>query len=376
MRYRKLGENEKTSLLGMGCMRFPLNRDRSINYDKAAEIIDYVYTNGVNYYDTAYIYNDGESETVTGRALQNYPRDSFYLATKLPPMACNSAADVYKLFDIQTERLRTDYFDFYLFHHLHDGTYAKANEGYIIPALLKLREQGRIRRLGFSAHCGADLLKKFLGEYDWDFVQLQINYFDWDYQKMSEQYSVVEDSGLPLIVMEPIRGGRLASLTPGADKILKAAAPDRSVSSWALRWVAKLPQVQVILSGMSTLEQAIDNVSTLSRETDFSADEEKALADALDIFKQQSFVPCTGCNYCSGCPSGLDIPRLIGYYNEANVSLGFFRLLEAFRQPKEKRAHNCVKCGVCAEKCPQGIDIPAVLRKLADEMDADKFHNR
>lgn len=370
MKYKTF-KDKKISLMGLGCMRFPTLRGQGskVDFEKAEAIIDAAYQNGVNYFDTAYVYNDGDSEAVLGKVLGKYPRDSYYLATKLPPWGMKNEQDVLNTFKAQLDSCRTDYFDFYLCHNLNPATFKIYSKGFIIPALEKLRAQGLIKHLGFSSHAPADLVKTFLDAHDkWDFVLLQLNYLDWNYLDMKSQYDLVTERGLPVMVMEPVRGGKLASLCPEADALLKAANPNMSIASWAMRWAMTLENVQVILSGVSNTAQLKDNLETISNTEPLSDSEQITLKEATALLLSKKFVPCTLCNYCTGCPEGLDIPKIIDAYNDAQITGGFFRLERAFALPPAQRPKNCTACGSCIEKCPQNIDIPAVLSELSDMM--------
>lgn len=376
MQYRDFKDGLKTSLLGLGCMRFPTVQGEGgerIDYPKAEEIVDLCYGAGVNYFDTAYPYHNGESQVVIGRALRKYPRDSYFLTTKLPPWKIHSEQDIYDIFQGQLDACGVDRFDFYLFHNLNPEHYKVYEAGYLIPALERLRGEGKIRYLGFSAHTTPELVSRFLDAYDrWDFVQIQLNYLDWDYINAKALYQLLYSRKMPIVVMEPVRGGRLADLGPEANALLEAAAPGRSIASWALRWAANLPGIQLVLSGMSSAEQVRDNVKTMSAPEPLSQREQETLARAVEIFRNQLFVPCTRCNYCAGCPMGLDIPALLAELNAYRVAKNDFALENVLALPKEKWPKNCIACNACVGKCPQSIDVPAALRELAEHMAAAK----
>lgn len=368
MEYRKFKDTGlKTSLLGMGCMRLPLipGKGEAIDYEKAEEIIDYAYEHGVNYFDTAYVYNGGESEKVVGRALKKYPRDSFFLVTKMPGPLCENEDDVRRIFNEQLERCGVDYFDFYLCHNINEYSVDKFMAGYIIPVLEEYKTQGKIRFLGFSSHGSPELLEKFAKLRDWDFAQIQLNYFDWDFQDAKRQYEILTNLGIPVMVMEPVRGGRLASLCPEADKLMLDYAPDKSIASWALRFAASLPNVQVVLSGMSTMDQVIDNVNTFSNFQLLNEEEHRIIRQAVEILKAKTFLPCTGCRYCIECPMELPIPDLLSALNEYNLSPSPFALMRVFDMEEKKRPENCIECRQCVSRCPQGIDVPEALGQLA-----------
>jgi len=366
------GTDTKLSLLGMGCMRLPTIGDPGapVDYDKAVEIIDYAYNHGVNYFDTAYIYHSGDSERFIGKALSKYPRDTWYLATKMPGFALKTKEDVERIFNDQLEKCGVEYFDFYLCHGMNElmyDTFTNPEIG-VIPYLVKMKEEGKIKRLGFSAHAKPETLEKFIAQAEWDFAQIQLNYFDWDYQDAKGQYEVLTSHGIPVVVMEPCRGGRLADLCEESNAILKEANPDRSIASWAFRWLQSLDNVQVVLSGMSNMDQVIENVATFEEYNKLSDNELAALDKAVAAFLKKFTVPCTACRYCSECPRELDIPRILAAYNDIKITDNDFqrggtvkKLLSADNtDPRE-----CVNCGTCTRHCPQNIDTPQIMDDFA-----------
>ena len=365
------------SRLGMGNMRLPTTGSEMgspVDREKAQEIIDYVYANGVNYFDTAFMYHAGQSEVFLGEALKKYPRESFFLADKMPGFMIPPGEGPESIFEEQLRRCQTDYFDFYLCHNVNEssvGTYNDEKLG-IIPYLIEQRKAGRIRHLGFSCHGKPALLREFLDKWPgvFEFVQIQLNYLDWTLQDAKQQYDIITEHGLPVWVMEPCRGGRLAALDPESDALLKAEDPKASIASWAFRFVQSLPNVQVILSGMTELGQAIDNIATFSEYRPFTETEEKALRQAVDIFRTKFNVPCTACHYCDGCPMGLDIPTLLSLYNQFSVDPGPGIFMSLERLDDDQRPGRCVSCGQCARKCPQSIDIPGVMEKFNSALEA------
>ena len=354
------------SRLGMGNMRLPSKGEgpnAPIDWEKAHEIIDYAMEHGITYYDTAYVYNGGESERCLGAAVKKYPRDSFYLATKFNIMA---NPDYEAVFQEQLERLQTDRIDFYLMHCLMDGNIDRYLESGAIEYFLKQKELGRIRYLGFSSHAGVETLTRFADHHPWDFAQLQINYFDWSYANTAREYQVLADRSIPCVVMEPVRGGRLASLTPDAEALLKKAHPDWSVASWALRFVRSLPNVQVILSGMSTMDQITDNVGTFNDDTPFTEADRATLMEACELFHNQLQVPCTACRYCcDDCPMGINIPEFLKVYNDYKVS-GGMALGRAAQVESKGTPEDCIGCGTCTGHCPQNIRIPEIMAEMAE----------
>jgi predicted aldo/keto reductase-like oxidoreductase len=352
----------------MGNMRLP-TKDGVVDEEKAQEIIDLVYAQGVNYFDTAYMYHGGQSERFLGKALKKYPRDSYYLADKMPGFMLQPGQTPKDLFEEQLARCDTDYFDFYLCHNVSESTVGVYNdeEKGIIPYLIQEREAGRIRHLGFSSHGSPEMLRSFLDKWDcFEFVQIQLNYLDWTLQDAKQQYEIITDHGLPVWVMEPCRGGRLASLSDKADALLKAARPESSIASWAFRYVQSLPNVFVVLSGMTQLDQAQDNLETFREYSPLTTSEQATLQQALDLFRDQVNVPCTKCHYCDGCPKGLEIPELLSMYNTYAIDPGPMRLSGVRSLPEEQQPKSCIACGSCAKKCPQSIDIPGVLSKFAE----------
>jgi len=378
---------EQVSLLGFGCMRLPLLRPgmkKEIDYPRAQEMIDCAWAQGVNYYDTAYTYHMEASEAFIGQTLKKYPRDSYFLADKMPTWLIRRPGDGPRFFEEQFRRTGVEYFDFYLCHALGntDTEFADQYEKTgIFDYLLKQKEAGRFRRFGFSFHGTPERLTAILDRYDWDFVQIQLNYLDWEAQNIRALYGILEARGIQFIVMEPLRGGNLVTLCDAAKDMLKAARPQSSIASWGLRYAASLPNVLCVLSGMSALEQVKDNVSTMSGFEPLSEGERAVLRQALEAYIATGAIPCTGCRYCMDCPAGVDIPGVFSVYNECattlglpaafNAQAGYNKNAGAFRAaygalPESAQAHNCVTCGQCAKACPQGIDIPGHMKRIAD----------
>ncbi len=363
------GIEKNPSLLGFGCMRFPLKGEdtKEIDEERAEEMLDYAYEHGVDYFDTAWPYHGGASEPFMGKVLKKYPRESFHLVTKMPGWEVESAEDAERIFHEQLEKCQVDYFDYYLCHSLNK----KGFETYKLPGVMefleRMKKEGKIRHLGFSFHDTPEVLEEIINYRDWDFVQLQVNYLDWDFQDAKRQYEIVKEKGLPVIVMEPVRGGTLAELSEEAREILKEKNPEASIASWAIRYVAGLENVLVVLSGMSDMEQTKDNVKTLSDFHPLDEEEQKVLDKALNVFLEKRIIPCTECAYCMPCPEGVDIPRVFHIYNQYAISqnkrffIHFYEKLE-----EEKRAEECISCGVCLDKCPQKIDIPARMEEIRD----------
>lgn len=351
----------KVSLLGMGCMRLPKvdPEKEDIDYEKAQEIIDYAYANGVNYFDTAYGYHGGQSELFVGQALKKYPRESFFLASKMPIWCVKEKGDVERIFNEQLQRCQTDYFDFYLFHSQNAANFQKCQEFGVYEFLSQMKAEGKIRRLGFSFHDTPEVLRHICDTYPWDFAQIQLNYLDWEMQDAKTQYQILNDREIPVIVMEPVRGGVLASPCEAADILFREERPDKSVASWAIRFAASLPGVLTVLSGMSNMEQVRDNVDTMTRFEPLTDREREVIDEALEAYRKKDTIPCTGCRYCMDCPFGVDIPKMFSLYNHYVLDRDGEDYLEAYEaQPESERADQCQACGACMEKCPQHIRIP------------------
>lgn len=368
---------ESISLLGMGAMRFPtIVGSKAIDEIKAGEMLDYALHHGVNYIDTAYMYHEGNSESFLGKALKRYDRSSFKLATKLPVWMAEDAKGMEKIFAEQLRRLDTEYFDFYLCHNLNKENLSLVQKYKAFEFMFRMKEEGRIRHLGFSFHDEPKVLEEICRNFDWEFAQIQLNYIDWDLQKAKSQYEILEHYGLPCIVMEPVRGGALANLCPEANEILKSAASSRSIASWALRYAGQKPNVITVLSGMSNMEQLQDNIGTMTDFMPLSPAEEAALEKALEVYRKTKLIPCTGCRYCMDCKQGVDIPKMFAMNNEYRLGKQAERYLESYEKTKRsQRESNCTECGRCSEHCPQKIDIPTELRKTG-EMIAELYQNR
>ena len=365
MKYKNF-QQIKLSTLGMGNMRLPAVDPKDpkspIDYVAAHEIIDHAYEQGINYFDTAYVYNDGESERCLGACMKKHPRDSFYLATKF---YIDANPDYEAVFEEQLERLQTDHIDFYLLHCLMENNIDKYLESGAIDYFLKQKELGRISYLGFSSHAGLETLTRFADHHAWDFAQLQINYYDWNYGTAAKEYQILADRHIPIMVMEPVRGGRLATLTPEANALLQAAHPDWSIAAWALRFVKSQPAIQVILSGMSHMDQIRDNLVTFDDEEGLNEEDMATLMKACQMFKDQVQVPCTGCRYCtSGCPMEINIPEYLKLYNTYKVD-GPWSLQDAAKIESTGKPADCIGCGACTGHCPQSIEIPKIMEELA-----------
>lgn len=361
--------DKKISALGFGTMRFPLLPDKTIDKETTARMVDYAIAHGVNYFDTALPYHDGNSETVIGEILSRYPRESWMLADKFPGHQHSRTFDPAGTFERQLEKCRVDYFDFYLYHNICENSlddYMNPRWG-ILEYFAEQRRLGRIRRLGFSCHATAENLEKILdGPYGEviEFCQIQLNYLDWTLQDARRKVEILSSRGIPFVVMEPVRGGKLAHPGDAAEERLRALRPGASAASWSFRWLQEVPGVMTVLSGMSTMGQVIDNVDTFDSPAPLSATERETLADIAEGMK--SSVPCTACRYCcAGCPAELDIPGLLAEYNDLRVQFSHTPMMRLEQLPDDKKPHACLGCGACAQICPQGIDIPGALADLA-----------
>ena len=356
------------SRLGFGTMRLP-TKEGAIDTDLTTQMIDYALEHGINYFDTAYPYMGSKSEIVVGQALARHPREKFFLADKFPG---HQIAETYypeDIFEEQLQKCKVDYFDFYLLHNIYENSFFVYTDPqwHIIPYFIEQKKKGRIRHLGFSCHANIETLRKFLDLYGdvMEFCQIQLNYLDWTLQKAKAKYDLLTERGIPVWVMEPVRGGKLANLPEEDRQRLAAIRPDESAAAWAFRWLTSLPNVKMILSGMSNLPQMEDNVKTFSTDKPLNNNEIQMLFDIAE--KMKDSVPCTACRYCcDGCPMQLDIPMLMQSYNDLHFATSLTPVMQIEALPEEKRPSACIACGACASACPQKIDIPDIMAKLSD----------
>lgn len=366
MRYREMGKTGvEVSVLGFGCMRFPTieGEDSRIDEEKSIEMIRHAIDNGVNYLDTAFFYHSGNSERLVGKALKDGYRKLAYLATKLPLGNVNCEEDVEKLFNEQLEKLDTDYIDFYLLHAVNDDSWENRVVKFnILPKLEKLKEQGKIKHLGFSFHDDLWVFKKVIDAYDgFEFCQIQLNYIDVDYQAGIEGLEYAASKGLGVIVMEPLLGGKLANPHENVKQKLSA---DKTAVEWALDFIWNRPEVSMLLSGMGTMQMVEDNIGYADKAEVGMLSEQNLtmLADAKKAFDELALVPCTGCEYCMPCPAGVEIPKVFSAFN--NITTGGRRLVKEMFPDIETNASLCQKCGKCESACPQHIKIAEMLRKV------------
>lgn len=387
---------EKVSLLGYGCMRWPMKKGEDgkdhIDQEAVNEMVDYAYRNGVNYYDTSPAYLQGQSEEAAGIALSRYPRESYYIATKLSNFNNFSREAGLKMYRDSQKALRTDYFDYYLLHAIGTSGFEGFEERYInnglLDFLLEEREAGRIRNLGFSFHGRKEVFDQFMAlheKYHWDFVQIEMNYVDWKHAKVPENvnadylYEELAKRNIPATIMEPLLGGRLAKLPDAIAEKMKEREPQMSIASWAFRFCGSYPNILTVLSGMSSMDPLIENVETFSHFKPLNDEEKAFLMEMANLMEDYPTVPCNACSYCMPCPYGIDIPMIFRHYND-HVNSGeiaqsceqdhFQRLkrryLVSYDRAVEtvRQADHCIGCGQCRPKCPQSIDIPRVLRHI------------
>jgi predicted aldo/keto reductase-like oxidoreductase len=372
MEFRKLEKlGIQTSLLGFGCMRFPLNSDGSINEEEAEKLIDTAYQAGVNYFDTAYVYHNGESEVFTGKVLEKYDRSTYYIATKLPVWEVKTLEDVDRLLQEQLTKLNKDYVDFYLLHALNKERFDMLAKLGVLERMDQYKKEGKIRYLGFSFHDEYASFEHILTYREWDFCQIQLNYMDTEEQAGLKGYELTEKLNVPLIIMEPVKGGSIAKLPETSSKYFDAIDPKRSHASWALRWVGSLPNVKVILSGMSEESQVLDNLATFDRFEPLSDEEQQAVKNAAEALRRRVKNGCTGCAYCMPCPAGVDIPRNFDIWNKYGryENVGELKWSWSKAMPDNAKAKNCVECGHCEDACPQKLPIREDLKKLQTELD-------
>ncbi len=364
----------KLSALGMGAMRLPVTggKDADIDETATAEMVKYAFDHGVNYFDTAWGYHEGNSELVMGKVLSEYPREKFYLATKFPGYDLANMTKVEEIFEKQLEKCRVSYFDFYLFHNVCEmniNEYLDEKYG-IYDYLMKQKADGRIRHLGFSVHGNYETMKRFLEAYgkDMEFCQIQLNYVDWDFQDAKAKVDLLNEYHIPIWVMEPLRGGMLASLSKENSERLAKLRPDEEIPAWAFRFLQSIPNIVVTLSGMSNQEQLEKNIHTFESEKPLDQEEMGTILDIAD--RMVNGIPCTACRYCTThCPQEIDIPEMIKLYNEHKFTGGGFIAPMALMAVEEgKLPSACVGCGSCEAVCPQQIKISEVMSDFAGMM--------
>ena len=367
-------KDKKLSALGLGAMRLPIMKggsDGQIDEEQTVKMVDYALDHGINYFDTAYGYHDGQSEIVMGKVLGRYPRESYYLADKFPGYDLSNMDKVESIFEEQLKKCGTDYFDFYLFHNVYEKNidpYMDEKYG-IMEYLRKQKEAGRIRHLGFSCHGRYDTLKRFLDTYgdDLEFCQIQLNYLDWKLLDAKAKVELLNEYKMPIWVMEPLRGGKLASLSDENSEKLKACRPDEKIPAWGFRFLQSIPGVTMILSGMSDMEQLMENAATFAQEKPLTEEEIKVLMEVTD--SMLDILPCTACRYCtSHCPKKLDIPTLMSLYNESRFNMTIITQMAVGAMPEDKRPDACIGCKSCEAVCPQMLKISEAMKDFAQKL--------
>ena len=375
MQYRKFGKLDwEVSVLGFGAMRLPIADRETGKVDEAESIrmMRYALDHGVNYIDTAYFYHGGHSEVIVGQALKDGYREKVKVATKLPVRLVEDYKDFDRYFNEQLERLQMEKIDFYLLHGLNGKSWPKVRDLGLLRWAERAMGDGRFDHLGFSFHDDFDAFKGIIDDYDnWTLSQIQYNYMDVEHQAGRRGLEYAVSKGLAAVIMEPIRGGRLGNEPPEAIAKLWASAPKkRTPADWALQWVWNQPEVSVALSGMSTMEQVVENVASAERSgpNTLTADEVGLIERVREAYKEQKPIPCTNCGYCMPCPNGVEISHIFAVYNEAMMYNDPRTARFRYRGPggfkEEQRADQCTECGECLEKCPQEIDIPDWLEKV------------
>lgn len=361
--------SENLPLLGLGGMRLPTDSSGEIDFDKGRDMIDLCMKNGVNYFDTAYPYHDGKSEVFFRKALvERYDREDFFLADKMPEWIVHSRDDAKRIFDEQLEKCGVEYFDFYLLHALNKERIENLKSSGCEDFLLEMKKEGKIKHFGFSFHDTPQTLKSFIDPSKHDFVQLQINYLDWDTQSASQSYEIASQLHIPLIVMEPIRGGFLADVPKIVSDVFDSSKPGISPARWALSFPAGLENVAVVLSGMSNVDQLKENIDIF---TDFENLPRDIYPAAAKAMMSLGAITCTACNYCSVCPQGIPIPKIFKAYNDFNMTKNKFLAKFAYfiEIDEEHRGDKCIGCHACEKQCPQKIEIVELIKKIHSEFE-------
>lgn len=363
---------EKLSALGMGTLRLPTinNKDEEIDVEKTKQMIDLALNKGINYFDTAFGYHGGNAERVVGKILSEYDRDTYYLATKFPGFRVETMNSPQEIFEKQLEKCCVSYFDFYLLHNVSEGNVDLylSEDNHVIEYFLQQKELGRIRHLGFSTHGGLPVMQRFLERYAdcMEFCQIQLNYLDLSYQHAKEKCELIKKYHLPIWVMEPVRGGSLATTTEEWERKLKSYRPDESVAAWAFRFLQTIPEVKMVLSGMSNMEQVEENIKIYSEYKPLSKEETDVILSMAEERIKNNSLPCTACKYCMEvCPKGIEIPSIFRWYNKNAAAGGYFIApYSIVNKDKQKSSENCIACKKCESVCPQNIKISEIFSEM------------
>lgn len=372
MQYRTFNKiNEKTSLLGMGCMRLPVDSEEKVQEQEAIDIIRSAIDSGVNYVDTAFTYHGGKSEKILGKALKDGYREKVLLADKMPIWIAKDEDGVRSIFNKQLERLDTDCIDMYLVHNVSRSIWKRAKKLNLMPFLEEMRAEGKIRHIGFSFHDSYEFFEEMLDEYDWDFCQIQLNYMDKNHQAGVKGLKLAAENGLGVIIMEPLKGGRITdAIPPAVQKIWDAHPIKKTPAEWAFKWLANMPEVTVMLSGMNSKVQLEQNIETLSADdvNELSSEDIAVIDKVSDEYNRLIKYSCTGCNYCMPCPQKLDIPSILRYFNDWNVYEQNPSTKFEYSTWLVRHASDCVDCKACEAKCPQGLPISSAMKEAAEAM--------
>jgi predicted aldo/keto reductase-like oxidoreductase len=370
MQYRTFNKIDiKTSLLGMGAMRFPLNEDGSVNESEAIKIVRTAIDSGINYVDTAYGYHGGASEVIVGKALQDGYREKVILADKMPAWLAKDEDEMKQIFYTQLERLGVDYIDMYLVHNVNRGIWKRCQKFNVMDFLTEMKAQGKIKHIGFSFHDSLDFFEEMLDAYPWEFCQIQLNYMDINHQAGVKGLKLAAEKGLGVIIMEPLKGGRLTDkIPPAIQEIWNEAETKRSPAEWAFKWLAAKPEVTLMLSGMSSMEQLEANLEIFAKEdVAILTEQESALVEKVsDKYNQLIPYSCTGCEYCLPCPQKLDIPKILSYFNDWNVYEQNPSTKNEYSTWLVKHASDCIGCGACEENCPQSLPIAEAMKAASE----------
>ena len=370
---RRKFDNTTMPLLALGCMRLPV-KGKEVDMAELEKMVQYAMDCGMNYFDTAYMYVDGKSENAIGEVLKKYPRESFILTDKSPAYLINSKEDVLRIFNEQLKKCQVEYFDNYMVHNINKNSISNYRDNDMYGELLKLKKEGKIKHLGFSFHGDPKMLREVISEHKWDFCQLQLNYLDWEVVNAKELYEIADEANVPVIVMEPLRGSALCNLPQKAEEKLKEVCPNDTPASFALRWIASKKRVFTILSGMSSLEQVKQNAQVFINYKKLIKKKKKLASEIVKIIQSQGAIGCTACKYCMEvCPKGINIAAIFALYNmfksstQANRNFMFVYNYKALEE--STRADKCIECGLCSRNCPQGLDIPKLLKEVQKEVE-------